>query len=80
MLYSLAMSFKFSIHYLYYVRGVVFVRNVVSVDWCYQVQLSGLTTMLCARPASNIAALPVVCAASLPTQVLLCSAVACATG
>lgn len=78
--YSLTICLKFYPHNLYYVRGVVFVRNVVSVDWCCQVRPSGLTTMPCVRPASVTAALRVACAASLPTQLSLCSAAACATG
>lgn len=76
----LCMWFTFFYPHSYYARGVACARSVVSVDWCYQAQPSGLTTMLCARAASVIAALCVACAAKLPTHLLLCIAAACATG
>lgn len=58
----------------------MYVQSVVSVDWCCQVQPSGLTTTPCVRPASVSAALHVAFAARLPTHLPLCSAAVSATG
>lgn len=66
--------------YSMFFRGVVFVRNVVSEEWGCQVHLSGLRTILCAKPASVTAALCVVCAANLPVQPWPCSVAVYATG
>lgn len=77
---SLIIWFTFYPYCLYYARGVVCVRSVVSVDLCCQVRPSGLTTMPCVRAASVTAALRVGCAAKLLTHLSLCSAAPFATG
>lgn len=76
----LTIGFKFYTCHPFHFRGVVFARNVVPVVCYCQGQSSGLTTMLCVRPANITAALRVACAANLPTQLSLCSPAAYATG